>query len=223
MIDRRTTSGEETMTSGQGSGQPPYGEQPPQGYPPYGQQPGQGYMPAPAAPSDWGREAPRPVERPVAVRAGLGAFIGSIVLSLVGSVVTLLNWDRFVVYIERETQAAAGSTEVPLDAEQLAELGLRIGLAVSVVTLVVYLLFIWFAWKGHNWARIVLWVIGGIGVVFGLVGLASGTGSGPFPFVTALGWFQLIFLAAGIVLLARPPANDWYRYRKFVRATGQGR
>ena len=30
-------------------------------------------------------------------------------------------------------------------------------------------------------------------------------------------------LFAGIVLLAQKPANEWYRYRGWLRATGQGR
>jgi hypothetical protein len=234
------------MTSGQGSapesGQPPYGQPPegappygapppqgqpgygpppqgPPGYPPYG--PPQGYMPAPAAPSGWGQEAPRPLERPVTVRAGLGAFIASIVLSLVGSVVTLLNWDRFIGYIEAQTQGQLDTANSPISAEEAAALGLRIGIIFGIILLALYLLFIWFAWRGYNWARIVLWVLGGIGLVFGVIGLAAGSSTGPFPFVTALGWFQYLFTAVGVVLLALKPSNEWFRYRKWLRATGQ--
>jgi hypothetical protein len=71
------------MTSGQGGDQPggPYG--PPAGWnappPPPPQYPG--YTPAPSAPTGYG--APRSMERPTTVRAGLGAFIGSMVLSAV--------------------------------------------------------------------------------------------------------------------------------------------
>src|SRR4051812_28069423 len=113
------------MTSGQEGGQPPYGQppqgpppygappqgQPPQGQPPYGPPPygyppyggpGPGYQPAPMAPSGGGAEAPRPVERPVTVRAGLGAFIAALVLSAVGSIVTVANWDRFVSYVQAQ-------------------------------------------------------------------------------------------------------------------------
>ena len=54
-----------------------------------------------------------------------------------------------------------------------------------------------------------------------MLGLASSAGSGPFPFVTALGWFQWLFTLAGIVLLALKPSHEWYRYRKWLRATGQ--
>ena len=229
------------MTSGQGGGQPPYGEQPapeqppagqpPAGYPPYGQpppgyppygQPPPGYLPAPAAPRGWGQDAPRAVDRPVTVRAALGAFIASTVLSVVGSVVTFLNWDLTLNYIVAQTQRAQPDTgSVPFDPEQFAGLILRVGIVVSIVAVALDLLFIWFAWKGYNWARIVLWVLGGLGVVFGLYGRASGSAGAPFPFVTALGWFQWLFVAVGIVLLALAPSSEWYRYRKWLRLTGQ--
>jgi hypothetical protein len=207
-------------------GQPPYGPPPqgppPYGYPPYGG-PGPGYQPAPMAPSGWGAEAPRPVERPVTVRAGLGAFIASLVLSAVGSIVTVANWDRFVSYVQAQAEAQGqvdtGGTN--LDTQQIAELGLRLGIIFSFVFVALYLLFIWFAWRGYNWARIVLWVLGGLGVVVGLLGLSAGSTAGPFPFLTALGWFQLLLTAAGVVLLAAKPSHDWYRYRKWLRATGQ--
>jgi hypothetical protein len=176
-------------------------------------------MPAPAAPTGWGTEAPRPVERPVTVRAGLGGFIASIVLSVVSSIVTVANWDRFVSFLQ--AQPGFDTAGADIDADQLAAVGLRIGIIVSIVFIACYLLFIWFAWRGYNWARIVLWVLGGIGLVFGLVGLSSGSAAGPFPFVTALGWFQYLFTAVGVVLLALKPSNDWYRYRKWLRATGQ--
>src|SRR6476620_6954853 len=85
------------MTSGQGGNQPggPYG--PPPGWnappPPGPQYPG--YAPAP---SGYGPPpgTPTAMERPLTVRAGLGAFIGSMVLSAVAQVVTLLNWQTIV-------------------------------------------------------------------------------------------------------------------------------
>ena len=35
---------------------------------------------------------------------------------------------------------------------------------------VLHALFIWFAWRGRNWARIVLWVLGGLAVLAGFGG-----------------------------------------------------
>jgi hypothetical protein len=202
-------------------GYPPYG-QPPPGYPPYGP-PGPGYLPAPAAPSGWGPGAPQPVERPVTVRAGLGALIAALVLYAVSQVVTLVNW-RTLVASARAGASTSGNANLPFDEESFMRTALGFGIALSAIGGLAYLLFLWFAWKGHNWARIVLWVLSGLFFAFGLLGATVSAGSGiasPLPFVTALGWFQLLFLGAGIVLLGLKPSNDWYRYRGWLRATGQ--
>jgi heme A synthase len=90
---------------------------------------------------------------------------------------------------------------------------------VGFLFIAVYGLFVWFAWRGRNWARVVLWVFAGLGIVSGLAGLGLGS---PLPFLTALGGFQLLLLIAAVVLLALKPSNEWYRFRKWQRATGQG-
>ena len=84
-------------------------------------------------------------------------------------------------------------------------------------------LFIWFAWQGRNWARIVLWVLGGIGAWCSASSASRPAlfGARPTGFLTSLGWFQLLLGAVGIVLLALKPSNEWYRYRGWQRANGQ--
>jgi hypothetical protein len=42
-------------------------------------------------------------------------------------------------------------------------------------------------------------------------------------FYTSLAVIQLFLAIAGIVLLALAPSNEWYRYRGWLRQTGQGR
>ena len=87
----------------------------------------------------------------------------------------------------------------------------------------VFALFVWFAWKGHNWARIVLWVLAGLGLVFGLIGagLSSSFGAATLPVLSFLSWVEMLFDAVAIVLLALKPSNEWYRYRGWLRSTGQ--
>ena len=198
---------------GQG-GQPPYGPPPygqsPYGQPPYGQPP-YGYAPAPWAPA---APPPEPMERPLTVRAGIGAFMAAVVLSAVGTAVSLVNWD---LVLDQALAAQGAQLEGSgLDEAQLAELGLRIGIGVGVVVTLLQLLFIWFAWRGHNWARIVLWVIGGFGVASGFAGVLMQ--SSPLPFLDVLGVFQTLALAVGVVLLALKPSNDWFRHEKWRRA-----
>jgi len=207
------------MTSGQGENQPggPYG--PPQGWnaPPspegYGQQ-YPGYAPAPSAPTGYG--APQAMERPTTVRAGIGAFVASLLVSLISSIVTLTDLDSVI------DRALAASTD-PAITEDLIRSSLVIGLVIALAITALEVISLWFAWKGFNWGRIVLWVLGGIGLVFGLIGLAAGGAqSGQTGFTTSMGYFSLLLTAAGVVLLAMKPSNEWFRFRSWQRATGQG-
>jgi hypothetical protein len=155
------------------------------------------------------------MERPLTVRAGLGAFIGSMVLSVAGQVVSLLNEKTIVDW----TVANGGPQADAATSRAAAEAIVRIGGIAALVFIAVYGLFVWFAWRGRNWARIVLWVLGGLGIVSGMAGLAIGS---PLPFLSALGGFQLLLLVAAVVLLALKPSNEWFRFRGWQRATGHG-
>jgi len=191
------------MTAGQGGPPPP---------------PWPGYGPAPSAPVP-AYQGPTFEERPLSVRAGLGGFVGAIVLSVISTAVTFLNWDTISAPIIAKLDVPAGTD--PDAVRAAAETGVRIGLVAALVFAAVYGLFVLFAWRGRNWARIVLWVIGGFGLLFGLVGLFAGTS--PVPFLTGLSFFQLLLLLAGVVFLAQRPSNEWFRYQAWLRATGQAR
>jgi hypothetical protein len=215
---------------GQGAPPPPgYGQAPGQGAPPppgyeqppgYGQPPGYppGYAPAPTAPAGWGGQAPRPVERPTAVKIGIGAFMASLILGLIGSIVTFSDIDGLIADALRQAQVSAGDVNLSRDAARAAIIAAGI---VGLIIVGLQAMFIWFAWTGRNWARIVLWVIGGFGIVSGVAGLAAGTSTNGF--LGTLSVFQFLLVLVGVVALALRPANDWYRYRKWARATGQGR
>ena len=193
-----------------GEGGPPPGWNPPPQQP-YGQQ-YPGYGAAPSAPTGYG--APAPMERPTTVRAGIGALVASMVLGLVSSIVSFSDIDTLIdKTLQTSTDAAV--------TEDVIRTGIVIGIVISLIFVGLEILFLWFAWKGHNWARIVLWVLGGISVVFGLIGLAAGATEST-GFLTSLGWFQLLLTAAGLVLLALQPSNEWYRFRSWQRANGQG-
>jgi hypothetical protein len=204
-------------------GQPPYGHpqygQPPYGQPPYGQPSYYpGYGPAPSAPREYG--APEPVDRPVTVRAGIGAFVASILLSLVGQVISLFNLDELTAAALADADADLGELS-PEEAEFASGLIGTIGPAAAVAGLIftaVFALFVWFAWKGHNWARVLLWVLAGLGLLLAPITLAAG---GPLPVLTFLAAFEALADLAAVVLLALKPSNEWYRYRRWLRATGQ--
>jgi hypothetical protein len=191
---------------GQGWNAPPA---PPAQYP--------GYAPAPSAPIGYG--APAPVERPVAVRAGLGAFIATMVLGLVASVVIFSQFDDL---LQAALAAEGVDAEFGAISEDVARTALVVGVVFTLILLGLQAMFVWFAWNGRNWARIVLWVLGGLGVVSGLISIASPQPGYP-GYLVGLNVFSFLLTVAGIVLLALKPANEWYRYRGWLRATGQGR
>jgi hypothetical protein len=176
-----------------------------------------GYAPAPSAPTGYG--APPALERPVAVRAGLGAFIATLVLGLVGSVVVFSQFDDL---LQAGLVAEGVDAEIGAITEDVARTALVAGVVFTLLLLALQAMFIWFAWNGRNWARIVLWVLGGLGVVSGLIGVVSPQPGYP-GYLVGLNVFSLLLTIAGIVLLAQKPANEWYRYRGWLRATGQGR
>jgi hypothetical protein len=153
------------------------------------------------------------------VRAGLGAFIGSLVLSAIAAVVTFLNLDALLADALARLKPQPGVNAEA--ARSTAELFVRAGGVIGFVVIGVYGLFVWFAWRGRNWARIVLWVLGGLGIVFGLLGL--GGGGSPLPFLTGISVFQLLLQLTAVVALALKPSNDWFRYQGWLRATGQQR
>lgn len=200
-----------------GQGGPPQGWNAPPPQPQYGQQPpyGQqypGYAPAPSAPTGYG--APPAMERPTTVRAGIGALVASLVLGVIAAIVSFSDIDTLI------GQQLEVNTD-PALTEEVIRSGIVIGAIVTLIFVGLQILFLWFAWKGRNWARIVIWVLGGLSVVFGLAGSAAG-GPQSTGFLTSLGWFQLLLTAAGIVLLALKPSNEWYRFRGWQRANGQG-
>ena len=108
-------------------------------------------------------------------------------------------------------------------AAECAETFGTVGLVMGVLATAVFALFVWFAWQGHNWARIVLWVLAGLGIVFGIIGAGSSAALGlvTLPTIQFLSWFEMLFDAVAIVLLALKPSHEWYRYRGWLRATGQ--
>jgi drug/metabolite transporter (DMT)-like permease len=154
------------------------------------------------------------MERPITVRAGIGAYVASLLVGLISAVAMLADSDS---YVERAVAAAAGNPDLT---EEVIRGSITLGIVVGLIFLALEVMFLWFAWNGRNWARIVLWVLGGLGVAFGLLGLAQDNGQTGFS--TSMGVFQLLFTAAAIVLLALKPSNDWYRYRSWQRAAGQG-
>lgn len=229
------------MTSGQGGQDPHQGWQPPQEQPGWQAPPGQNWQ-QPPPPQGWqdpqqgwqnppqqGWQAPPPYgyanapvapghgfppeapERPTTVRVGVGAFMATLILGLIGSLLQFTDLDGLVA----ETVATAND---PLVTEDVVRASLLIGAVIGLLIVALQALFIWFAWKGRNWARIVLFVLGGLSVLAGLAGLGvAGASTG---FLDALSVISLLLTVVGIVALALRPSSEWYRAMTARRQAG---
>jgi hypothetical protein len=165
----------------------------------------------------YGQPPPEPRERPLTVRAGLGAFTASLLLGLGSTVLNVINPpDTLPIAVDPQFEQETGiDPDAFADAAQ--EGSIFFGVVLSLFFAGLYLLFIWFAWKGHNWARIVLWVLSGLSLVFapftfGLLGDLLPASQ------MALLAFQLAAVLIGVVLLASKPSNEWYAHEKWRRA-----
>ncbi|MCO7220338.1 hypothetical protein [Klenkia sp. PcliD-1-E] len=209
-------------------GQPGYGQQPgyQQGQPGYGQQPGyqqgygqqgygqQGYgqQPGgyPAAPNaGWGPQGPAgpAPARPSTVTNGIYAFVAATVLGLIGSVVTFANLQTILDNAYRDAGIDPNSVDASISG--IGNGAATAGAVFGLIIFAAYCAVIWFAWKGKNWARIVLFVLGGLSLlsVFNI----AGTG---VALITILSVLQLILIAAGIFFLAQKASSQWYAAMK---------
>ncbi|NYJ05090.1 DUF6264 family protein [Petropleomorpha daqingensis] len=218
-----TGPGQQGQDGGQGWNEPPSQQPPsypaaPPAYPAAPPAAPPSYPPAPGA-AQWGGAAPRPVDRPVTVRAGIGAFMANLILGVIGAIVTFTQLDDLI----NQALAAAraqGQTVPDTLTHDTVRAVILVGSIVGLVILGLEAMFVWFAWNGRNWARIVLWVIGGFGIISGLFTVFGGgaTSSG---FLEALSIIQFLLVLGGVILLALAPSNEWYRYRRWLRDTGQ--
>ncbi len=219
--------------------QPPYAPQPGPGDPnsgysqPGGQYPGYqnappqggygagGGMPAPPSgygvgggmpppPQGWGAQPPaQALARPTTVTYAIYALVANIVISLVSSVFIFTNRDAYIEDALRD----AGLD--PSSAALVSDSTFTVGAIIGLVFVALWAMVIWFAWKGHNWARIVIWVLGGLSLISAFASFGSPVGS-----VVALTVVGLLLTLAAVVLLALKPSHDWYRYQGDARRYG---
>jgi hypothetical protein len=199
---------------------PPQGWQnpaPPQGWqdPQQGWQqtpPPYGYAAAPSAPGGYlPQEAP---ERPTTVRVGIGAFLATLILGLIAALVQFSDLDSLVA------QQVAVAND-PAVTEDIVRAGVVVGAVLGLLLVALEALFIWLAWKGRNWARIVLCVLGGLSVVLGLGALGGAAGGvASSGFLDSLSVFSLLLTLVGVVALVLRPSSEWYRAMTARRQAG---
>lgn len=151
--------------------------------------------------------APRPKE----VELSFWLWVTSFVIGLIGLSLFVGQYDTIrdtaLEEARREAQRQGGSLDIA-QIETVTTVFLVIGVIIGLVFSLVQLLLAFFMRKGRNWARIVLAVIGGISLLFGLLSL-TGIAGGQL----ALTVVSLIVLIGAIVTMFLPGANPWFRPR----------
>ena len=190
---------------GQYSSSPLPGQGYQQPYPAPGQQPYGGYDPyGGSAPSAWGNTGPAPVARPGIMVLALVLMVLAALPFLVGGVagqftITTSDIPAEVLNDARVVQAG-GTPALILQAVQLL-------LGIMIVVALVYLLLAVLAFRGRNWARIVVTVLTAGFVLLLLAGLVSGGGSGG---VLGLVVFLLVTTVGGVVILFLPDSRRFF-------------
>ncbi|WP_285649071.1 hypothetical protein [Actinomycetospora sp. NBRC 106375] len=137
------------------------------------------------------REAP-----PAPVQRSFVLWIAAVVVGLVGSVIGLV-------------------TAPPIPDLPGATAGAVTGLGVGVVFLVLFVIGAVKMRQGRHWARLTLAIVGGISVVFTVLGLLLSAGIGVrAPLVpTIANLVQAALIVAAIILSYQAAANPYFRTR----------
>jgi len=164
----------------------------------------------PPPPPGWGAPPPpQPLARPSTVTYALYALVANVVLSLIGAILIFTNQDA---YIEDALRDAGLDPDAVGTTPSIVDPAYTIG---AIIGVALWAMFLWFAWKGDNWARIAIWVLGGLSLFRIFIAVSS-----PVGLVVVLNVLSVLLTICAIVLLALKPSNDWYRYQGDARRYG---
>ncbi|MGH3941632.1 MAG: hypothetical protein ACRDTG_23980 [Pseudonocardiaceae bacterium] len=130
-------------------------------------------------------------------------------IGVISSVVFVSQFDTFRGMVLEEARRQMQGQDGALDESQLDAIvtgGFLAALAIILIITLLQLVFAFFMRKGRNWARIVLAVIGGILVLFGLPSLVGVSGG-----QLLLTLVSMLVVLGAIITMFLPGANPWFR------------
>ena len=156
-----------------------------------------GLPPAPRLRAGWDRQLTRgPV--PPAVRNAVWLMLARVTISVAAIIVLITTRGTFRRrYLEHNPDASKSAVNTALTS----------GIVFGIVVLLFYAFLALQVWRGVSWARIVTWVIAGLGILGALLSLDQ-------PDTTAsrvLGSISGLLDVAVVVLLALPESNRYFR------------
>lgn len=177
---------------------------PPLGY-------GVGGMPPPSP--GWAGQTPEQLQRrPPPVTYAIYALIANMVIGLINSALVFANKDAYIAQALAKTGLDPSSAAA---VSAFSDIAFTVGAIFGLFFVALWAMFVWFAWKGHNWARVVIWVFGGLALISAFAAFGSPLGT-----VVALTVVSLLLTLTAVVLLALKPSNDWYRFQGEARKYG---
>jgi hypothetical protein len=163
------------------------------------------YQPMPPPPPGGQPVAREPRSAPSTVQNAVRLMFVLAALGLIGLIVVFADQDAL--------RKAIADKNPGYDTHQLdtaVHTGVAIGAVIGIVLIVLYVLLALQVRKGKNWARIVTWVLAGLGVLGAITNLAQ-----PQAAITkAIAGVELVLYAVLIVLLAMGPSNEYFRKPK---------
>lgn len=151
-----------------------------------------------------GRPSLRP-PRPKEVEISFGLWVATLVIGVIGAALSYSQMRQIQAQMINQMVAQ----NPPMDQsmiERTATTALVVGTVLWLLVMAAMFLFVFLMRAGRNWARIVLAVLGGLYVIFSLIGVAV-AGS-------VAGLLQLLLLVGAIVTMFLPAANAWFAPRR---------
>jgi hypothetical protein len=158
-------------------------------------------------PGAWGPNTVPAVEQPSSIRTAVRLMWVGAALAAFGVVTIFFQTDAIRDAIEDSDSSA------DMTADEIDTL-VNVSIAAAVFFGVIGVgLWIWMAitnGQGKSWARVVATVLGGLNVLFTLLGFAGATGEGTTALGTALSLIGLALAVSILILLYRPDSTRFY-------------
>jgi hypothetical protein len=160
------------------------------------------YNPMPSAPQGGVPTAKDPRSAPSTVQNAVRLMFLLAALGLIGIIVVFAEKDALRTAI-RDANSGYDTTQI----DNALNTAIAVGAVIGVILIVLYVLLALQVRKGKNWARIVTWVLAGLGVLGAFSNLAQ-----PQAAITkVIAGIELVLYIVLIVLLAMKPSNEYFR------------
>ncbi len=144
---------------------------------------------------------PPGADPPAEVVRAVQLMFARVGIGVVNAAITLFSGSAI-----KDAMRAEDPTLPPAEVDEMYTQTAAIAVFLAVVIAVLFVLLALRVLHGRSWARIVTWVVAGLGVLGGLLALFA-TGTDVEKAVVAVG---LLVDIAIVVLLALPRANSWF-------------